>query len=245
MPNATAGTYRLALAALPRQFWDDYLTTNSGLPGPRANLELIQVAADLGTPAQFKRWITLPDDYLPVCGAVGLGRLLAEGDRTVLPTLRTLANDGRWRLREGVAMALQRWGDADMESLVVVMTTWTAGTWLEQRAAAAALCEPRLLKDNTFAARRTLQLLDQMTRQLSQAPAAARKDEAFKTLRQGLAYCWSVAAAALPAEGLPALEAWLAQPQLDPDVSWLLQQNLQKHRLARLDPAWVQRWLKK
>ena len=42
-------------------------------------------------------------------------------------------------------MALQRWGDADMAGLLAAMTDWAAGNPLEQRAAAAALCEPRLL----------------------------------------------------------------------------------------------------
>ena len=42
-------------------------------------------------------------------------------------------------------MALQRWGDADMDGLLAAMTDWAAGNPWEQRAAAAALCEPRLL----------------------------------------------------------------------------------------------------
>src|SRR5947207_8733154 len=95
--------------------WDDYLLKESGLPGPRANLELVQAAADLGTPEQFHRWLALGPaatppktalEFLPLCGAVGLGRLLAEGQVAVLPALRQHANDPRWRVREGVAMAL-------------------------------------------------------------------------------------------------------------------------------------------
>src|SRR5689334_23998060 len=99
--------------------WDAYLLKESGLPGPRANLELVQAAADLGAVEQFRRWLALgPADtppktaleFLPVCGAVGLGRLLAEGDLSAaeaVPELRRHANDPRWRVREGVAMALQ------------------------------------------------------------------------------------------------------------------------------------------
>ena len=42
-------------------------------------------------------------------------------------------------------MALQRLGDVDMAQLLAEMRDWAEGTPLEQRAAAAAICEPRLL----------------------------------------------------------------------------------------------------
>src|SRR5262245_23265916 len=98
--------YRRALAA--SQDWDKYLLKESSLPGPRANLELVQAAADQGTAEQFRRWLALgPADtpaksaleFLPLCGVVGLGRLLAEGDESILPELRRHANDPRWRVR--------------------------------------------------------------------------------------------------------------------------------------------------
>jgi len=146
---------------------------------------------------------------LPLCGVVGLGRLLAEGNVAILPELRQQANDPRWRVREGVAMALQRWGDADMGALVKAMKAWASGAWLEQRAVAAGLCEPRLLADGKNA-KAVLKLLDGITRAVAQANPAARKGNDFKALRQGLAYCWSVAVAAAPAEGKTAMEKWLA-----------------------------------
>ena len=65
-----------------------------------------------------------------------------------------------------------------------------------------------------------------------------RRGEDFLTLRQGLGYCWSVAVAALPAEGKPLMEKWLAHP--DKDIRWIMLENLKKNRLARLDAAWVQ-----
>jgi len=238
-------SYRQTLASLAN--WDDYLLKESGLPGPRANLELVQAAADLGTPEQFRGWLALDAaatppktalEFLPVCGAVGLGRLLAEGQSGVLPELRRHANDPRWRVREGVAMALQRWGDADMSALVKAMQGWANGTWLEQRAVAAGLCEPRLLADSQQA-RAVLRLLDGITRAVAKASPAERKTDGFKALRQGLAYCWSVAVAAAPAEGKPAMEKWLARA--DKDVRWVMRENLKKNRLARLDAAWVKK----
>jgi hypothetical protein len=90
--------YRAQLRSL--ESWDAYLLQESGLPGPRGNLELV---------------------------------------------LRRCASDPRWRLREGVTMALQRIGEADMDGLLVEMDDWSRGTPLEQRAAAA--CSARISSD--------------------------------------------------------------------------------------------------
>ncbi|MEP7358670.1 MAG: hypothetical protein ABI847_15595 [Anaerolineales bacterium] len=245
---AKQSVYHQTLASLAD--WDPYLLAESGLPGPRGNLELVQAAADLGTPAQFRRWLALdaaaaptntPAEFLPVCGAVGLGRLLAAGDRAVLPELRRHASDPRWRLREGVAMALQHWGDADMSALITAMKPWSRGNWLEQRAAAAALCEPRLLA-NPAHTLRVLSILDTITTALINATAVERKDPNYRVLRQALGYCWSVAVAAAPEPGKAALEKWLKQAASDPDLRWMLLENLKKNRLHRADPTWVARW---
>ena len=135
-------------------------------------------------------------------------------------------------------MALQRWGRVDMRSLLVEMDVWSRGSLLEQRAAAAALCEPALL-GNPIDAEQTLHILDAIT--LSVEQSDNRRSDAFQALRKGLAYCWSVAVAALPAAGKPLMERWLTSE--DRDVRWIMRQNLQKQRLIRIDPAWVAAWL--
>ncbi len=92
-------------------------------------------------------WLTLPTlaptnspyEFLAFCGVVGLGRLFAEGQIERLETIRRCASDPRWRMREGVAMALQRLGGVDMDLLIHHMQSWSTGNPLEQRAAAAAL----------------------------------------------------------------------------------------------------------
>jgi hypothetical protein len=221
-----------------------------------------------------------PGCFLVFCGVVGLGAIMARrGDAFLhapsgtedvasdaglpvpadspenaspLRTLRALASDPRWRIREAVAMALQRWGDADMPGLLAVMADWAAGSPWEQRAAAAALCEPHLLRNPEDVAA-ILSILDGITatvltlaRSHSEASRSEtgqskergqRAREAFKTLRQGLAYCWSVAVAALPEVGKPQMEKWLASP--DPDIRWIMRENLKKNRLAKMDAQWV------
>jgi len=254
--------YRAELRSLSD--WEPYLLSQSGLPGPRGNLELAHAVAEEGTEEQFRRWSALspdvapentPEAFLAFCGVMGLGALLGRrgeassagagtpewpthggaaqgGDSPPLQILRALASDPRWRIREAVATGLQLWGDSDMPALLQEMVEWVGDGYYEQRAAAAALCEPRLLKDPGQAAT-VLELLDRITQGIASAPPADRKSEPFRTLRQGLGYCWSVAVAAHPAEGVPLMQRWLAHPDLD--VRWIMRENLTKKRIASLN----------
>jgi hypothetical protein len=241
--KSTPGRYPLILRKLPQGDWDTYLMAESGLPGPRANLELIQAAVDEANEGDFRRWLSTdtsaaagntPATFLVVCGTVGLGRLVAEGIESAMPELRRLASDSRWRIREGVAMALQRLGDADMPRLLREMAGWSAGNAYEQRAVVAGLCEPRLLAEPKHA-EQVLSLLDRITQSLSQSKD--RSTDGFRVLRQALAYGWSVAIVAAPGLGKRLMEQWL--DSLDKDVQWLMRENLKKNRLARLDSEWV------
>lgn len=242
-----ADEYRNKLGTIEN--WDAFLLKESGLPGPRGNIELAQAVADEGDQALYERYLTYnadqaptnsPYEFLAFCGVVGLGRLLAEGQTELLATLRRCASDRRWRVREGVAMALQRLGDADMGALAEAMKTWSTGTPLEQRAAAAALCEPRLLGQAKHA-KATLRILDKIT--ASVRKIADRKSEDFVALRKGMGYCWSVAVAALPDEGKRLMEKWMADA--DPDIRWIMKENLKKNRLVRVDANWVKQWQSK
>jgi HEAT repeats len=226
--------------------WDAYLTAHSGLPGPRGNIELALAAGDLASPERIEEWLLLdvvraptntPEEFLAFCGVIGLGRLLKDGDESALSKLRRSASDPRWRVREAVAMALQGLGDDDFDRLLSEMRSWAAGDYLEQRAAAAALCEPRLLAPERVAD--VIEVLDSIT-----ASLAGRKDrrgDEFKTLRKGLGYCWSVAVAAAPSVGRPAMERWVGHD--DPDIRWVMRENLRKKRLQRMDGGWVARQL--
>lgn len=242
--NKQITAYREILRTLDS--WDDFLLESSGLPGPRGNLELAHAVALEGNTAQFARWRSLdvaqaptnsPQEFLVFCGVLGLGRLLAEGDLQELTTLRPYASDPRWRTREGVATALQYLGEASMETLLSAMEEWSQGNPYEQRAAAAALCEPALLHNEDHT-RRILEILDAITMSIS--CITDRKSEAFKTLRKGLGYCWSVAVAAAPEAGKPIMERWLTST--DKDIRWMMKENLKKQRLIRLDAAWVEKW---
>jgi len=228
--------------------WKPFLLSESGLPGPRGNIELAQAVADEGSETLFEHFLTFsavkapvnsPQEFLAFCGTLGQGKLLAEGKRAVLPRLRLLAGDPRWRTREAVAMALQRYGDVDMDGLLGVAEQWSKGSRWEQRAAIAALCEPKLLKKEKHAAR-VLDILDRITASLEQAKDSG--GEGFKVLRQALGYCWSVAVAALPEKGKGLMERWFTNK--DSNVKWVMKENLKKHRLTRMDREWVERWIR-
>lgn len=237
----TREVYAHELRHLGAAQWPGYLGERSGLPGPRGNIELAQAVADVGVPAFFDRLIETDDEYLVFCGVVGLGRELAEDADTdearaeAEHRLRRHATDVRWRVREAVAMALQRLGDADLARLLDVVRRWADDDDpLVLRAAAAAICEPRLLREPTAAAA-AVAVCEQATRALVALPADRRQDPDVRTLRQALGYCWSVAVAADPAEGLPRFRALSDGPfGNDRDVVWIVRENSAKARLAAL-----------
>lgn len=219
--------------------WVPFLKKESGLPGPRGNLELAHAVAQAGNKKQFEKFLACqaeentPEVFLVFCGVLGLGKLSA-GESELFDRLRVYASDGRWRVREAVATGLQLAGDQDMDLLLKEMEKWSKGNWYEQRAAAAAMAEPQLLKQPKHV-KQVLRILDQIT--ASMEKAEDNRDESFKVLRQGMAYCWSVVVAALPEAGKPMFEKWLDSP--NKDIRWMLKENLKKNRLVKLDADWV------
>ncbi len=236
--------YKMTLKTLAD--WDHFLLDESRLPGPRANLELAEAVAEEGDIDRFRRYLTYGADeapygsaleFLPVCGVLGLGRILSEGSLELLEEIRICASDSRWRVREGVAMALQRFGDKSMARLLEEMEQWSHGNLLERRATAAALCEPRLLK-NSEDALRVLMILDRMTEDILLEDR--RKADEFIVLRKALGYCWSVAVVAAPEAGKSLMEKWFANQ--DKDIKCIMKENLKKNRLQKLDMEWKKQW---
>ena len=135
------------------------------------------------------------EEFLPVCGTAGLGRLLVEGKTEYWAVLRCQASDPRWRVREAVAIALQRYGRQDMPVLLAEMRQWCSGTLLEQRAVVAALCEPALLAD-PINAQAVLSVLDEIAIWILSRDGGGRRTRVISVCcarRSG--YGWSVAAA--------------------------------------------------
>jgi len=235
--------YRQTLHSL--KDWDSFLMENSGLPGPRGNLELAHAVTQEGSQKQFEHFLTYhaeentPEVFVFFCGVMGLGKL-AVGKTELFNRLREYASDPRWRIREAVATGLQLTGDQDMDLLLTEMKKWNKGNWYEKRAAAAALAEPRLLKQSKHS-KQVLAILDRITASMEKDDNS--RDASFKVLRQAMGYCWSVAVAALSDEGKPMMEHWLDSE--DKDIQWMMKENLKKNRLVKMDETWVKKCLKK
>jgi hypothetical protein len=243
--------------------WPAYLLEHSNLPGPRSNLELMYAFVEMGSESDFiplldytadKAPKNTPAEFLACCGTMGLGELVANGMREYVPDLRRQASDPRWRVREAAAMGLQVIGGQDFSLLEAICREWTGSSppelWtdnslretrpgsdlLEMRAVAAGLCEPPLLADPAHA-EFALEMLDRITQHFS--VVEDRGTDAFRILCSGLSYCWSVAVAALPGKGRPAMER-LAKSG-DRHIRRVIRENLKKKRLISMDPDWVKR----
>ncbi|MGD2165302.1 MAG: hypothetical protein PVH50_07215 [Anaerolineae bacterium] len=235
-----------------------YLVSNGNLPHPRANLELAHAFADLvETYAERdvqKVWdlcvpmVDVPADqaptndpreFIPFCGAIGIGAIgsvSAEFQESALISLRRLASDPRWRMREAVCFGLQRLLAKHTRTTMRAVEGWIQGeAWLEMRAVAAAVAEPSLLESRETA----LSALHIHAKILDEAKRAEdRKSQTFRVLRKGLGYTLSVVVRALPDQGFSLLEE-LADSG-DSDLLWILRQNVRKKRLARNFPSEVE-----
>lgn len=225
--------YAGTLAGLEPDRVPAFLSAHSNLPGPRANLTLLDAAADV-LPRELARQLAGSDEeFLACCGVATLGRLiLEEPDPQVLRAeLTGHCADARWRVREACAIAAQRIGDADPGLLREIVSDWvSAADPLVVRAGIAAICEPRLLAD-PVTAEAALAACGRATSHLRDTAPGRRRHPDVRTLRQALGYCWSVAVAGSPRTGLV---AFAALPTGDPDIAWVARENRRKQRLARL-----------
>lgn len=233
-----------------------YLAEWSGLPGARMNLALVGAFADAvgeivtqphppveRLEALLDGWAALPLEAAPVNDAREIwpgAAVLAYGQVAVrrpdwwgdeIGKLHRAAADARWRVRELVATAVQRMLAADWPRTVAALQTWlTEADPLVIRAAAAAVAEPPLLRDAARGAG-ALAIQADAVAWLARVPAEERRGEAMRTLRQALGYTVSVAVAAAPDAGFALLEQLAASP--DPDIQWVVRENLKKARLGR------------
>jgi len=236
----------------------EFLAAHSNLPGPRGNIELARefsrAVSDLPASGLTQAWQVCrqlaaisaadaptgdPGEFVAFCGALGIATLgCRDIDRRVesLGYLRLLAEDERWRMREAVAMGIQdlvsTWGADLARSLV----SWIGEcTWLSMRAVAAGLAEPRLLGD-----REILNLALEHHRTIIQRIRGApdRGSPQFRALRKGLGYTLSVLTVKAPEEGFRLMEEMLGFR--DPDLTWIVKENIGKGRLLRAFPREVE-----
>ncbi len=182
--------------------------------------------------------VILPCAALVAYGEVGARRPEWWGDE--MAKLRRAAPDSRWRVREAVVFGLQRLLAADWERTVAALAVWAADEDpLVARAAAAGVAEPPLLgvdaptgtatagagaADRVEAASAVLRAA---IANLARRPAAERRRDPVRKLRQALAFAPSVVVAA--GGDLTLLDEMVRSG--DPDLRWAARQNLGRARL--------------
>ncbi|MBN1993575.1 MAG: hypothetical protein JW953_12820 [Anaerolineae bacterium] len=244
----------------------NYIAANSNnLPGPRGNLELAQAWGEVveayAGPATVKLWnlcvemanisadeapVNDPKELIPFCGAVGVGAIgsvLPEFFDRAITTLKNLANDSRWRMREAVPMGLTKLLTGRSRDTLQTLAAWTVeGSLLELRAVAAGVAEPALLKNDEIAAT-ALELHQNIFKRVLKIEP--RKTEDFRILKKALGYTLSVVVKASPQPGFTYM-AQLVDTQ-DKDIQWIVKENLKKNRLVKNFPkevATIKRQLK-
>lgn len=230
----------------------EFLRANSNLPGPRGNLELAFgfASAMACGPLTQDRWSKLerlldypastaptnnPDEFLPFCACVALGRFHSQADeqrrQIVVSSLRSAASDPRWRIREAAAMGLQAIGEHDLGSLRELVATWLpTSTLLEKRAIVAALAHPVLLQEPEFCTW-CVSVADRILESVTTIEPQARRTEELTVLKKGLGYALSVLVVPSPEQGFALLRKWAPVP--DRDIRWIVKENLKKKRLLK------------
>lgn len=235
-----------------------WLESQSALPGPRANLQLLYAFCDVCSSVSNERltdvlveWLETPIIDAPVnsaaefpvaCAAGGVAGLVSAGSSPQgvhAQVLTEAAHSERWRTREAVVIGLQRRGHSAPVSVLDLLRVWssTADPFLE-RAAIATLADPQLLK---FPG--SLKLAYQVTEisldRLQSLPVALRKTEGNRVLEKALSHAISVFVAADPEPGFERLERWLAQA--DRETRKIINTSLGKTRLTNTFPTEVSR----
>jgi len=229
-----------------------YLGEHSNLPGPRGNLELAfafgdyiagKYSSDGSACRQLCRQlisidsdaapVNSPKEFLPFCGIIAAGKIggIDKSEFSLsLDTIRRMAVDDRWRIREAVAMALQELLGANPEAVIQEFYEWlNRDNPLEMRAIVAGLADPPLLK-NAQLARQALEFHKIILNRI--VLFSNRKTVNYKILEKGLGYTLSVVIAAIPDEVFANL-AELGR-RSDLSIQKIIKENMKKNRLKRL-----------
>lgn len=230
-----------------------YLREQSRLPGPRANLELVndfsyllaalvseqpekvQTLLNYLISDDRKKVVTnTPAEFVVLCGIVAYGSCAAAYSlwrSEVFELLEQFACSTCWRVRQGVEIAFQRLLAATPQDTVSYLTILaTQGNYFQQRAAIAAMAEPSLLfSPDIIHSALSLQFV--VLERVHASSALDRKREDFRTLRQTLGYALSVVTAVSPERGFALMRNCATWG--DTDITWIVRENLKKKRLAK------------
>lgn len=242
-----------------------YLREHSNLPGLHANLELADDVGYLlraalthnaeGVYALLRDFAyrdrkavasNSPSEFILLCGIIAYSTCAAvktEWRAELFELLAQLARSSHRRVRESVIQSYQHLLSADLSDTVIQLKAlMLKGTYLQQCTAVITLAEPYLLYSSELLAS-ALEFQRLALENIRCASFEDRKREAFRQLRRALGFTISVITASAPDKGF-ALMRECAEWN-DPDVTWILRENLKTKRLARFvqDTAMLSRLL--
>ena len=192
----------VALAGNPRPLYSE-LTRVSGLPGPRANMGVLDAFADecvLRGERADAILIALakldadhapgatPLEFLPMCGVAGLGAraaIDAKARPQLMAVLHESAEDFRFRVRDLVPTALIRIGVATGDEIVPALQDWTNG-FFHAAAVLRALSSPEWSSKLTKAAP-VIARMNEAFHLADDAPRATQRYPGWKSLVDALA----------------------------------------------------------
>jgi hypothetical protein len=251
---SSMSSIQIALASGDETALRTELLAASGLPGPRLNLRLVSAfaraagemvqVADAPVAALeelLDRWAGLdavvatadrPEVILP-CAAVAaygeIGAVRPDWWPDEIAKLRRAATDTRWRVREVVALALQRLLAADWDRTSAAMLHWASSDDpLVIRAAVAGVAEPSLLRSSGRASVAAA-VQRRGVHSYSRLPDRQRRTESGRVLRQSLGFTISIAVAATGDFTL--LDEMAGSG--DADLCWVAAENVRRKRLQR------------
>lgn len=244
----------IPLLDYPERFTEieDYLSTNSNLPGPRGNLTLAFKFAEYFEKESVSKelldllisWVNIsqeeaptnnPREFLPFCGILSLGAhfcYAVEDTKTlIMDQFKISMNDKRWRIKEGAAMGFQKIAEKNFDIIKKYFLLWyDSSNFAEKRAFMATLAHPPILKDKEVA-RFSLKISEDILNEVLSTGKEIRKSDEFSVLSKGLQYALSVFVVNLPVEGFDLLKRYAKIN--DPELKKILKSNLGKARLTK------------
>ena len=242
--RALAGTQR------PLEF---YLRQNGPLSAARLNLELANDVAYLLAASVSQRREPVDSlisyfftserkdgasnastEFLTLCAIIASGACAAlEPDwrANTFAMLRIYADSPRLRIRGAVAIAYRHLLTADPEEAGQQLISLAYdGSYFQQCVTVVTMEEQHLLY-NPSVLDIALQGVRTVLEHVQSAPVSVRKRKDFYALRQALGYMLSVVTVIAPSQGFALMRECATWN--DPDITWILRENLKKKRLAR------------
>ncbi len=230
-----------------------YLRENSRLAGARVNLDLANDVAYLLAAAVSQRpdavrslisylftndrkegASSAPAEFVTLCGIIASGTCasIEVGWRVdTFALLHAYAGNPHLRMRGGVATAYRHLLTAvPEETSEHLISLAREGSYFQQCVAIVTMDEQHLLYIPCVLTT-ALQMQRIVLEHVHNAPLTVRKRKDFYALRQALGYMLSVITVVAPEQGFALMRECATWN--DPDITWILRENLKKKRLAR------------